>query len=73
MYQEMEPTVDPKYAFATAFWAGLAAPAGLYSPAPSYLSYVTLRPIGYDLFAVGSGMTQAFQAIESIAGHGEQS
>jgi hypothetical protein len=72
MHQGIETTMDPKYAFITAFWAGLAAPVGLYAVTPNYLTYVTPQPIGYGFVAVGSSMTEAFLAIESVAGHAER-
>lgn len=51
--------MDARSAFMTAFWAGLAAPAGMYGPTPYYMAYALPQDVAQAFLLVGAELKAA--------------
>ena len=56
--------MDRNSVFANAFWAGLAAPVGLYAPAPDYKAYSVTGSVGQSFGTMASFVNASFRQTE---------
>lgn len=65
MPYKQQGDMRPTPAFLTAFWAGMAAPTGLYAATPLYMAYAAPQMVQTSFFFVGRQISEAMQKVEN--------